>query len=62
MPFTPTPNGKMQPWKPFASQFGNRVVGLITYDAPKGAELRLNGTTGEMSMNILYDTGIINGT
>ena len=47
---------KKQPWKAFASQFGKREIGLITYDAPKGDELRLNGTTGEMSMDILYDT------
>lgn len=56
METTSTAQDKKQPWKAFASQFGKREVGLITYDAPKGDELRLNGTTGEMSMDILYDT------
>lgn len=52
---------KKQPWKAFETSFGRRGVTPITYDAPKGAKLKIPGTSGELSLNILYDTGDLKG-
>lgn len=51
------PNDKKQPWKAFESGFGRGGAAPITYDAPKGAKLKIPGTSGELSLNVLYDTG-----
>ncbi|QKX62997.1 uncharacterized protein TRUGW13939_10165 [Talaromyces rugulosus] len=48
---------KKQPWKAFESSFGRDGKSPITYDAPKGSKLEIAGTSGELSLDILYDTG-----
>lgn len=53
---------KRQPWKAFESSFGRDGKRPITYDAAKGARLEIAGTSGELSLNILYDTGNHKGT
>ena len=52
---------KKQPWVAFQSDFGHGGAAPITYDAPKGAKLKIPGTSGELSLNILYDTGNLKG-
>ena len=53
---------KKQPWKAFESSFSRDGKRPITYDAPKGAKLEIAGTSGELSLDILYDTGGYKGT
>lgn len=52
---------KKQPWIAFESSFGRGGAAPITYDAPKGAKLKIPGTSGELSLNVLYDTADLRG-
>jgi hypothetical protein len=52
---------KKQPWKAFESSFGRGGAAPITYDAPRGAKLKIPGTSGELSLDILYDTADLKG-
>ena len=52
---------KKQPWMDFQSKFGSSGAHLITYHSPKGAKLKIAGTSGELCLDVLYDTEKVEG-